>query len=528
MPLQAIGDNQESLQGMKAVRVHQFGGLEVIQYEDIPRPAPGKGQVLIRVKAAGVGNWDRLVREGKSSLRQPLPLTLGSDLSGIVEAVGAGVADFRPGDAAFGVTNSLFTGAYAEYAVADAGMIAPKPPRLNDREAASVPVVAITAYQMLFDYGVVDSTKRVLVQGAAGNVGAYAVQLAKHAGAFVLATAFTKDVDYVRALGADQVIDVQTTRFEDEAHDIDAVIDTVGGETLTRSFAVLRSGGILVSSVSEPDLEEASRRRIRAAFFIVNVTSEGLNKIAALLETGVLQTHVGEVLPLSEARRAHEMLMGAPHKSGKIILTTNSDGLDFAAEGGPDILRQDYRSVIAALYPNVETAHVVAQGLTQGGIPQDDISIVVSEGKLRESLEKGVALLPPAEFRGVRQVGAVVGGLWGGAAGLALGAEIALLGASLTLPALGGVILLGVAFGATMDATFREMDLSAEEAGYRTHLHHGGAILAVCTRDDRIADGAEAELRKTMPSEIGRHPLRASLPGVENVEISGRLKNDAR
>ena len=231
---------------MKAVRVHQFGGLETMHLEEVARPIPGEGQVLVRVVAAGVGPWDALIRTGKSGMPQPLPLILGSDLAGVVEAVGPNVAAFQVGEEVFGVTNSLFTGAYAEYALAEVGMIARKPRRLDFVEAASTPVIAITAWQMVFDRGQVDSTKRVLVQGGAGNVGAYAVQLAKSVGAEVIATVHTRDVAYVRSLGADQVIDVKTTRFEDHAKGVDVVIDTIGGETLDRSFAVLNPGGSAV------------------------------------------------------------------------------------------------------------------------------------------------------------------------------------------------------------------------------------------------------------------------------------------
>jgi NADPH:quinone reductase-like Zn-dependent oxidoreductase len=309
---------------MKAVRVYQFGGLEAIVHERVSRPAPGEGQILVRVKAAGVGPWDAWVRAGQSVLSQPLPLVLGSDLSGVVEDVGPGVSAFHPGDAVFGVTNSQFTGAYAEYAVADAAMIAHKPMRLSYVEAASVPVVASTAWQMVFDHGHVEGTTLVLVHGAAGNVGAYAVQLAKRAGAEVIATAFTRDVDYVRTLRADHVIDVQTARFEARAKDVDVVIDTIGGETLDRSFAVLKPGGVLVSSVAMPDQDKATRRRVRGVFLLVTVTSEGLTKIAELLDAGHLTTHVGEVLPLAEARLAHEMLAGKPHKRGKIVLTVDA------------------------------------------------------------------------------------------------------------------------------------------------------------------------------------------------------------
>jgi NADPH:quinone reductase-like Zn-dependent oxidoreductase len=309
---------------MKAVRVHQFGGIDAITYEELPCPIPNKGQVLVRVKAAGVGPWDAWIRAGKSVLFQPLPLILGSDLSGVVESVGSEVSDFQPGDEIFGVTSPQFTGAQAEYALAEVNMIARKPARLGHVEAASVPVVAVTAWQMLHDHGQVDDTKRVLVHGAAGNVGSYAVQLAKRAGAEVVATALSGDIDYVRTLGADQVIDVQTVDFEEKCRDVDVVLDTVGGETLARSFQVLKPGGILISAVAKPNQEEAERRRIRAVFILVAVTSAVLIKIAALLESGELKTRVGEVLPLDQVRLAHEMLAGKPHKPGKIVLALNA------------------------------------------------------------------------------------------------------------------------------------------------------------------------------------------------------------
>lgn len=305
---------------MRAVRVHQFGGLDAIVCEEVPCPAPAKGQVLVRVKAAGVGPWDAWVRAGKSVLPQPLPLILGSDLSGDVVGVGPGVSGFHAGDEVFGVTNSRFTGAYAEYAVAEVAMIAHKPTRLTHVEAASVPVVASTAWQMVFDHGRTDGTKRVLVLGAAGNVGAYAVQFAKRTGAEVITTAYNRDVEYVRSLRADQVIDAQVSRFEERVKDVDVVLDTVGGETLARSFEVLKPGGLLVSSVALPDQVKAAQRHVRGVFLLVAVASEGLIRIAELLDAGHLTTNVGEVLPLADARRAHEMLAGKPHRRGKIVL----------------------------------------------------------------------------------------------------------------------------------------------------------------------------------------------------------------
>jgi NADPH:quinone reductase-like Zn-dependent oxidoreductase len=305
---------------MRAIRVHHFGDIDSLVVEDVPRPAPGEGEVLLRVKAAGVGPWDALVRSGLSVLPQPLPLTLGSDVSGIVEQIGTGVSQFQAGDAIFGATNARFTGGYAQYALAAATKLAKMPTRLGFIEAASVPVVACTAWQMVFDYGVVDVTKRVLVLGAAGNVGAYAVQLAKRVAHEVIATAFSDDVAYVQSLGADLVIDVKKSRFEEMLSDVDVVLDTIGGDTQDRSFAILKPGGVLVSSVAEPNQQTATRRKVRALFFLVDVSSRRLEQLAALIDAGDLTTSVGDVLPLAEARTAHEMLAGKPHKRGKIVL----------------------------------------------------------------------------------------------------------------------------------------------------------------------------------------------------------------
>jgi NADPH:quinone reductase-like Zn-dependent oxidoreductase len=305
---------------MKAVRVHRFGPPEVISLDDLPKPEPGRGEVVVRVKAAGIGPWDALIRSGKSVLPQPLPLILGSDLSGEVDSVGADVNELQVGDEVFGVTNERFTGAYAEYAVANAAMLAPKPKRLNHTHAASVPVVAVTAWQMVFDLAQLSSGQAVLVHGGAGNVGGYAVQLAKRAGAMVIATASVENDSYVRRLGADGVIDYRARRFEERVKGIDAVLDTVGGETLDRSYGVLKRGGIIVSSATQPSKEKAERYGVRAVFFLVEVTTERLTIIGEMIDAGTLQSEVGEVLWLDEARRGHEMLQGAPHRRGKIVI----------------------------------------------------------------------------------------------------------------------------------------------------------------------------------------------------------------
>lgn len=308
---------------MQAIRVHRFGGLDSLVAEDVPRPAPGDGEVLLRVRAAGVGPWDAWIRSGRSVLPQPLPLTLGSDVAGVVESVGPGVSHFKAGDAVFGATNGQFTGGYAEYAVASATKLARMPQRLGFIEAASVPVVACTAWQMVFEHGALDATKRVLVLGAGGNVGGYAVQMARRVAGEVVATAPADDIEYVRSLGGDHVIDGKKALLEEVVSDIDVVLDMIGGETQDRSVAVLKPGGVLVSAVSEPDQQKAAQRGVRALFFLVEVSTRRLEQIAALIEAGELHTRVGDVLPLADVRIAHEMLAGRPHKRGKIVLTVD-------------------------------------------------------------------------------------------------------------------------------------------------------------------------------------------------------------
>jgi NADPH:quinone reductase-like Zn-dependent oxidoreductase len=308
---------------MQAIRVHRFGGVDALVAEELPPPRPRPDEVVLHVKAAGVGPWDAWIRSGRSVLPQPLPLTLGSDVAGVVEDLGPGVRRFGTGDAVFGATNARFTGGYAELCVASVSSLARMPAQMGFVEAASLPVVACTAWQMVFEHGALDTSKRVLVHGAAGNVGAYAVQLARRVAGEVVATAASDDTAYVRALGADRVIDSRSSRFEELLTDMDVVLDTVGGDVQDRSFAVLKPGGVLVSAVSEPDRRHAARHGVRALFFLVEVSTRRLEAIASLVAAGELRTCVGEVLPLGAARTAHEMLGGKPHKRGKIVLTVD-------------------------------------------------------------------------------------------------------------------------------------------------------------------------------------------------------------
>lgn len=321
------GSENQTRSSMMAWRVHEFGPPSVMKFERVPRPNPGPGDALVKVGAAGVGPWDGWIRAGNSALPQPLPLTPGSDLSGEIVAMGPGVSDLRVGDQIYGVTNPRFIGAYAEYALASVSMISRKPKSLTYIEAASVPVVAVTAWQALFDQAQLKAGQSVVIHGAAGNVGAYAIQLARRAGLRTIGTAATDDIPLLRKLGADTVIDFQVQRFEEEVADADAVIDLVGGLTQNRSFQVLRRGGKLISAVSPPDQHIAQGLGIEAAFFLVNVTSDHLAEIGRLIDDGMLKTRVGAVLPLSNAREAHFMLENLLTKpKGKIVLTLDGEG----------------------------------------------------------------------------------------------------------------------------------------------------------------------------------------------------------
>ena len=311
---------------MKACRIYEFGAPSVISFEEVERPEPEPDEVIVKVHAAGVGPWDSWIRAGKSVLPQPLPLTLGSDLSGRVVELGAEVRGFEIGQAVYGVTNPRFTNAYAEYAAAKAAMIAPKPSSVSDVDSASAPVVAVTALQMLFDHADLKRGQRVLVHGAGGSVGAFAVQLALEAGAQVIGTDVTQGVEYAASLGPVQTIDVSSTRFEQVTEPVDVVIDTVGGEVLRRSFAVLKADGCLISSVEQPNPEDAARAGVRAKFMLVDVTRAALSRLGASLDAGTLKARVGSVLPLADARIAHEMLDGLrPRTPGKIVLSV-ADG----------------------------------------------------------------------------------------------------------------------------------------------------------------------------------------------------------
>jgi NADPH:quinone reductase-like Zn-dependent oxidoreductase len=301
---------------MQAIRAHDYGGPEVLVLEQAPRPEPKADEVLIRIKAAGVNPADWKYRSGAYKQFMPLqfPWTPGLDGSGVIESVGANVTAFKKGDEVYGIISS----SYAEYALAKANEIQPKPASLTFEEAASLPVGALTAWGALINSAKIESGQRVLVHGAAGGVGAYVVQLARWKGAHVTGTASTRNVEFVRSLGAENVIDYSATRFETVVHDMDVVIDTVGGDLAERSFPVLRPGGIYVT-VAGRLAEDAGKAQKITAMSGGRAPAENLKQISELINKKQIKPVTSKVFPLAEARQAHELSqMG--HGRGRIIL----------------------------------------------------------------------------------------------------------------------------------------------------------------------------------------------------------------
>ena len=306
---------------MKAVCIYAYGGPGALVYEDAPLPHPGDGEVLVRVHAAGVNPVDWKIREGhlKEMLHHTLPLVLGWDVSGVVEALGANTTRLRVGDEVFSRPDISRDGAYAEFIAIRESEIALKPKSLDHIHAAALPLAGLTAWQTLFDAGGLSSGQRVLIHAAAGGVGSLAVQLAKWKGAHVIGTASKRNHEFLRKLGVDQVVDYTTERFEEVVQPVDVVLDTVGGDTQERSWKVLKPGGILVSVVSPPSAEAASAHGVRQAFVFIKPSAPQLAEIAKLASDEKLKAIVETVLPLSDATRAQELSQRG-HTRGKIVL----------------------------------------------------------------------------------------------------------------------------------------------------------------------------------------------------------------
>jgi NADPH:quinone reductase-like Zn-dependent oxidoreductase len=308
-------------QTMKAIRMHEYGGPEVLVYEEAPRPRVREGEVLIRVHAAGVNPLDCKVRAGelKGVVQHKFPLIPGWDVSGVVEEVGQGVSQFKRGDEVFAMADPTRNGGYADYIAVREATLAMKPKSLHHVRAAAVPLSSLTAWRSLFDLGQLQAGQRILIHGGSGGVGHFAVQLAKWKGAYVIATASTRNQEVLRKLRADEIIDYTAQRFEEVAEKVDLVLDTIGGDTQERSWRVLNKGGALISLVQPPSEQKARRFGVRGIMCSVQPDGAQLSKIAKLIDSAKLKPIIDRILPLSEARRAHELSQDG-HIRGKIVL----------------------------------------------------------------------------------------------------------------------------------------------------------------------------------------------------------------
>jgi NADPH:quinone reductase-like Zn-dependent oxidoreductase len=305
---------------MKAVTINQYGDQSVLNYVDVERPEPKSDEVLVQTRAAAVNPVDWKIRDGLGEMfGLKLPIVLGCEIAGTIQKVGNEVRDFKEGAAVYGYVSLQRNGGYAEYTIAKTDEIALKPESLDFENAAAVAVGALTSWQAIFDTANLQGGQRILITGASGGVGSMAVQLAKAKGALVIATASGKNEDFVRSLGADEFVDYTREKFEAVVKGVDVVYDTVGGDTLERSFQTLKRGGFLVTTVAPPSEEKAEKFDVRIAMVGVEPSAKQLGEINQLIAAGKLKTHVATVLPLAEVRKAHQ-LSESGRTRGKIIL----------------------------------------------------------------------------------------------------------------------------------------------------------------------------------------------------------------
>lgn len=304
---------------MKAIVIHSFGPADVLKIEDLPMPVPKADEVLVKVSAASVNPVDYKTRSGKYAAvkQEQLPLVLGRDIAGIVEQCGAAVTRFKKGSEVYAMLDREH-GGYAEYVIVKEQDLVPKPSHLNFIEAAAVPLAAVTAWQGLFDHGDLKAGQHVLIHGAAGGVGHIAVQCAKARGARVTTTASKEDMEFVRSLGADQVID-KSEPFEKRVSEVDLVFDLVDGDTQERSWAVLKPGGRLISTLTKPSPERAKARGARGENYMAEPDADELREIGQLIDAGKLRPHVDAVFRLADAGAAQQQLE-TRHNRGKIVL----------------------------------------------------------------------------------------------------------------------------------------------------------------------------------------------------------------
>lgn len=320
---------------MKAIRMHDFGGPEVLTLEEVTKPVPAPDEVLVKVFAAGVNPVDWKIRKGLRKDRFPvsLPLIPGWDVSGIVEATGKDVDYFKQGDKVFGRPDPTRNGAYAEYITVKANQLYFKPETIEHVEAAAVPLAGLTAWQGLFDHGQLAKGQRVLIHAASGGVGSWAVQFAKWKGAYVYATTSEQNRLLVQHLGADEVIDYKNERFEEKMQDIDLVLDTIGGDIQFRSLQVLRPAGRLVTTLRAEYEKEARSRNISLISFVTDSLPTELREIGEIIDAGQAKPVISRIFPLKEAAEA-QRLSETGHARGKIILSIvppdNGNGSDMA------------------------------------------------------------------------------------------------------------------------------------------------------------------------------------------------------
>lgn len=305
---------------MQAVRIHRFGGPEVMAIEEIDRPTPSANEVLIKVFAASVNPVDAKMREGKYPVvtEKDLPYVLGRDVSGQIAAAGDDVSSFLIGDEVFAFLSPEH-GGYEEFVLARADEVAAKPKSLDEVGAAAVPLAGITAWQGLFDHGGLRQSQRVLIHGGAGGVGHFAIQFAKAKGAWVATTVSASDKEFVSDLGADQVIDYKAEKFEDVIEPVDLVFDLIGGETQERSFNVVKPGGALISTLQEPDKARAAELSIRVGRYTAQPNGPQLREIAELIDQGKVKVVIASTFQLGEAAAAQAAL-NERHIRGKVVL----------------------------------------------------------------------------------------------------------------------------------------------------------------------------------------------------------------
>lgn len=320
---------------MKAIRINEFGGPEVMKLEEIERPVPAPDEILVKVYASGINPADWIVRNGGNDFLRSLlklPLTLGWDAAGIVEETGSDVTEFKKGDAVYGIPNFPGDGSYAEYCVAKASQFALKPKSISFNEAARVPLAGLTAWTGIFHFGKLEAGQRILIHGASGGVGSLGMQFAKAKGAYVIAVASTQNLDYLQQLGADEVIDYKTQKFEDLIQNIDVVFDASplrdDNERL-RSVKVLKEGGILVSvnldfPFSEEVLKALVKKNAKGELVANQPRHDWLEEIAQLIDEGEVKVLISKVYPLEQVAEAHRE-SETWHVRGKLILEVRKE-----------------------------------------------------------------------------------------------------------------------------------------------------------------------------------------------------------